>query len=205
MKALKEGNASESEKGTVVFCNHLSSDWVRLRSLWADHSRSERPSSHAGVGTRALTGTTIGGFSYGVRTFYAPMADLASPYNMVSYQEDLLIRCKCEEGLAAFAAGPSCMEDRLLKLLLRWIFISILTLGNAMVLAILVVVIYARLSVGAMMGRGSSPSEFAEPYISLIATSGVVGMLALVATGLYWFVGLLWIPALRRHAGRDKR
>ena len=78
-----------------------------------------------------------------------------------------------------------------MKLLLRWVLISMLMLGNAVVLAILVVVIYARISVGAMMGRGPSPSEFAEPYISLIATSGVVGLLALAATAPYWLVGLL--------------
>ena len=91
MKALKEGNASESEKGIVVFCSHLPSDWVCLRSLWADHSRSERSPSRADMGAGALTGRTTGGFSYGVRTFYAPMADLASSHDTVSYQEDLLI------------------------------------------------------------------------------------------------------------------
>jgi len=110
MKALKGGNASESEKGIVVFCNHLSSDWVCLRSLWADHSRSQRSPSHADMGARALTGRTIGGFSYGVRTSCAPMAGLASPYDMVSYQEDLLIRCKCHvvrEGPSLHLVGRS--------------------------------------------------------------------------------------------------
>ena len=111
---------------------------------------------------------------------------------------------KLKRGLVAFAAGPSCMEGILMKLLLRWVLISMLMLGNAVVLAILVVVIHAKISVGPMMGRGPSPSELAEPYISLIATSGVVGLLTLAATGLYWLVGLLWIPALSRHADRDK-
>jgi hypothetical protein len=93
MKGAEEGNASESEKGAVVFCDHLSCDWVCLRSLRADHSRSEQSPSRADMGTGALTGRTTRSFSYGVRTFHGPMADLASPYDMVSYQEDLLIRC----------------------------------------------------------------------------------------------------------------
>ena len=54
MKALKESKTNETEKGVVVFYDHLSSDWIRLRSLWADHRQSERPSPHAGVGTRPL-------------------------------------------------------------------------------------------------------------------------------------------------------
>ena len=94
-----------------------------------------------------------------------------------------------------------CMEEGLLKLLLRWVFISMLALGNAIVLAILVVVVYTRVSVGAMMGRGISVSELAGAYISLIATSGGVGLLVLAAISLYWAIGLRWIPVLRNHAG----
>jgi len=96
------------------------------------------------------------------------------------------------------------MEGIPMKLLLRWVLISTLTLRNAVVLAILVVVIYARISVGAMMGRGPSVSEFAEPYIWLIVNSSLVGWLALAATSLYWVVGLLWTPALRHHDSSDR-
>lgn len=79
-----------------------------------------------------------------------------------------------------------------------------LVLGNAVVLGILGVLIYARVSVGPMMGRGISASEFSRPYISLITTSGIVGLLALAATTLFWMAGLLWIPDLKHYGRKDR-
>ncbi len=109
-----------------------------------------------------------------------------------------------ERALQSSLQGPFEQEDVLIRFILRWILISILILGNVVVLAILAVIVYARLTVGEMLGRGPSPSEFAAPYIVLIITSGAIGLLALAATVLYWLVGLFWVPSLRCQSNKSK-
>ncbi len=87
-------------------------------------------------------------------------------------------------------------DGKPLRILLRWTLISLLVLGNTLALGLVALVAYAR-HVTAPTRGGISASEFLEGLPTLLIVGpGVVGLLALALTSLYWLVGLLWIPTL---------
>lgn len=84
-----------------------------------------------------------------------------------------------------------------MKQLLRWILVSGLVLANTIAMAFIIVALYARISVGPMMGRGPSVSEVIERFGPMVMISGMIGLAALIATALYWAIGLIGIPGFR--------
>lgn len=84
-----------------------------------------------------------------------------------------------------------------MRLLGRWLAISTGLLVGAVALGCLALAIYAR-RVTAPTNGGISASEYGESFYPLIADSTKIGLLALLATCLYWLAGMIWVPALRR-------
>jgi len=97
---------------------------------------------------------------------------------------------------------PRGISPYVMETLLRWVRISLLGLASATVLAIMVLWFLAPV-MAEREQRGASPSEWSGPYFPLIWLSGIVGLLALEATGLFWVLGLSWMPSLRNHPRRD--
>lgn len=91
-------------------------------------------------------------------------------------------------------------------LLLRWVFISTLVLINFIVLTYAGVVIYARLTVGSMMGRGPSVSEEVDLIVAILSlwNSCFIGLIMLAATVLYWLIGLHRVPELTHNSNHNR-
>lgn len=65
-------------------------------------------------------------------------------------------------------------------------FTGLLLLAGSFVLAYIIVVFYSRAQVAHLMGRGISPSEFAEPYLFFINRGALIGFLSAIGTFVYW-------------------
>lgn len=93
------------------------------------------------------------------------------------------------------------MEITVMGFVIRWAFISALALINVTVLIYIAALVYAKITVGPMMGRHApSVSEELNLIVRTLSLwdSCFVGLIMLATTVIYWLVGLQRIPELRR-------
>ncbi len=85
----------------------------------------------------------------------------------------------------------------------KWTLIGILVLSNIAVLSILAVYVYAQIKVAPLMGRGPSIGEFLQPYVNAIFQIGIVGIVGLLLTAMYWW----WVESGKKpdHSDTDRR
>lgn len=88
-----------------------------------------------------------------------------------------------------------------MRLLARWMLVSLLSLGAAMMASYAVLLIYARREYAArevhgetIVPSGISASEYFKMHAPLITDAGRVGLLVLLLTALYWLVAIRWLP-----------
>lgn len=84
-----------------------------------------------------------------------------------------------------------------MAILRKWIIISLCLIAAAL-LAVLVIlhVPYSNHVSKYPQYPGVSPNEYTAGIVPIVALSGITGLVTLVATSLYWFIGLSRIPML---------
>ncbi len=70
----------------------------------------------------------------------------------------------------------------------RWALLSLIALAGAMCVGCVVLVYWSQHATYGRGVTGISPSEYFEGHVGLVILAGGVGLLALVATTLYWVV-----------------
>ena len=88
----------------------------------------------------------------------------------------------------------------MLGTLARWLVIATVTFSAALLAALAALLFWSR-HVTAPTRGGISAGEYFGGHLPVLLLAGRAGLLGLAATGLYWALGLLLVPALRARVG----